>query len=87
MGMAGVDLGVVKPRHLVPMSAMAFWTRMVISLPVTSTNFPGFSGVGLVVALKREHTGVFVEAPAGKSFMDWTMEAQVWTGQRSHFLV
>jgi hypothetical protein len=71
----------LKPRRSVPISATAFRMRVVISFPVTRTNFPGLSGVGLVAAWKSQHTGVFLVEP-GKFLMDGTMAAHARTGQR-----
>ena len=53
----------------VPMSATAFRMRVVISFPVTWTNLPGLSGVGLVADWKSEHTGVFL-VETGKFLID-----------------
>jgi hypothetical protein len=70
----------LKPRRSVPMSATAFWMRVVISFPVTCVHFPGLPGVGLVAGWKSEHTGVFLVEP-GKFLIDLTMAAHARTGQ------
>ena len=71
----------LKPRRSVPMSATAFRMRVVISFPVTWTNFPGLPGVGWVAGWKSKHTGVFL-VEAGKFLIDCTMAAHARTGQR-----
>jgi hypothetical protein len=63
------------------MSATAFRMRVIISFPVTWTNFPGLLGVGWLAGWKSEHTGVFLVEP-GKFLIDWTMAAHARTGQR-----
>jgi hypothetical protein len=71
----------VKPRRSEPMSATALRMRLVMSFPVTWTNFPGLSGVGLVAGVKSEQTGVFSMEP-GKFLIARTMAAHARTGQR-----